>query len=45
MQWQSGHWRCNSCSILSADFNGNGRVDIGDAAKIAYYLVGKIDKL
>jgi len=27
---------------LSADFNGNGRVD---AAKIAYYVVGKISDL
>ena len=28
-----------------ADFNGNGRVDIGDLAKIAYYLIGKISEL
>ena len=28
-----------------ADFKGNGRVDIGDAAKIAYYLVGKVSEL
>jgi len=28
-----------------ADFNGNGRVDVGDLAKIAYYPIGKIDKL
>ncbi|MFQ6118388.1 MAG: hypothetical protein ACE5KE_00720, partial [Methanosarcinales archaeon] len=27
------------------DFNQNGRVDIGDAAKIAYYLVDKINSL
>jgi hypothetical protein len=30
---------------LAADFNGNGAVDIGDAAKIAYYFVGKIEAL
>jgi hypothetical protein len=29
----------------AADFNGNGKVDIGDAAKIACYLVGKIPAL
>ena len=28
-----------------ADFNENGQVDIGDVAKIAYYLAGKINKL
>jgi hypothetical protein len=30
---------------LKADFNGNGRVDIGDLAKIAYYMLEKIDRL
>jgi hypothetical protein len=30
---------------LAADFNENGAVDIGDAAKIAYYFVGKIGEL
>ena len=29
----------------AADFNGNGAVDIGDAAKIACYFVGKIPAL
>jgi len=29
----------------AADFNGNGAVDIGDAAKIAYYFVGKVPAL
>ena len=29
----------------AADFNGNGVVDIGDAAKIAYYFVGKVEAL
>jgi hypothetical protein len=29
----------------AADFNGNGAVDIGDAAKIAYYFVEKIPAL
>jgi hypothetical protein len=29
----------------AADFNGNGAVDIGDAAKIACYFVGKIATL
>jgi len=31
--------------ITAADFNHNGRIDIGDAAKIAYYYVGKISTL
>lgn len=30
---------------LGTDFNGNDRVDIGDAAKIAHYLVGKVSEL
>ena len=30
---------------LGADFNGNGAVDIGDAAKIAYFFVGKVGAL
>jgi len=30
---------------LNADFNGNGRVDVGDAAKIAFYLAGKVSEL
>ena len=30
---------------LAADFNQNGKVDIGDAAKIAYFFVGKIEAL
>ena len=29
----------------AADFNQNGKVDIGDAAKIACYFVGKIGEL
>ena len=33
-------------SILpDADFNNNGRVDVGDASKIAWYIVGKITEL
>ncbi|MDD5025326.1 MAG: hypothetical protein PHN79_09515 [Methanoregula sp.] len=28
-----------------ADFNNNGRVDVGDASKIAWYIVGKITEL
>jgi len=30
---------------MNADFNGNGRVDIGDAAKIACYLAGKVSEI
>jgi len=29
----------------AADFNNNSRVDIGDASKIAYFLVGKVSEL
>jgi len=28
-----------------ADFNNNGRVDIGDAAKISFYLAQKVSEL
>jgi len=31
--------------IPDADFNNNGRIDVGDATKIARYLVGKIREL
>jgi hypothetical protein len=31
--------------VPDADFNNNGIVDIGDAAKIAYFVVGKIAEL
>jgi hypothetical protein len=30
---------------MEADFNGDGKVDAADAAKIAYYYVGKITSL
>ena len=30
---------------LRADFNNYGRVDIGDLAKMAYYLLGKVQEL
>ncbi len=30
---------------LAADFNNNGRIDIGNLAKIAYYLLGRINNL
>jgi len=30
---------------LLADFNQNGVVDIGDAAKVAYFVVGRIGEL
>ena len=30
--------------LIRADFNKNGRVDIGDASKIACYVAGKTDK-
>ena len=30
---------------LNADFNENGRVDIGDVAKIAFYLAGEESEL
>jgi hypothetical protein len=30
---------------MAADFNGNGRVDTGDAAVIAWYFVGKTGTL
>jgi hypothetical protein len=30
---------------LTGDFNNNGRVDIGDASKIAFYLAGKVSEL
>ncbi|MFQ6072817.1 MAG: hypothetical protein ACE5KT_08990 [Methanosarcinales archaeon] len=33
------------CHVLRGDFNHNGRIDIGDVTKLAYYLVGKIDSL
>ncbi|MFQ6071758.1 MAG: hypothetical protein ACE5KT_03520 [Methanosarcinales archaeon] len=33
------------CPVLRGDFNHNGRIDIGDVTKLAYYLVGKIDSL
>ncbi|MDD5025329.1 MAG: hypothetical protein PHN79_09530 [Methanoregula sp.] len=33
-------------SILpDVDFNNNGRVDVGDASKIAWYIVGEITEL
>ena len=32
-------------SALKGDFNNNNRVDIGDAAKISFYLAGKVDGL
>jgi len=30
-----------SINTIKGDFNGNGVVDIGDAVKISYYLVGR----
>ena len=30
---------------IKGDFNNNGRVDIGDIAKVAFYLAGKVDEL
>jgi len=32
-------------SSLKGDLNDNGRIDIGDASKIAYFLVGKVSEL
>jgi len=31
--------------VKYCDFNNNSRVDIGDASKFAYFLVGKVDEL
>jgi len=31
--------------VPDADFNNNGRVDVGDASKIAWYIVRKITEL
>ncbi|EHQ35180.1 hypothetical protein Metlim_1066 [Methanoplanus limicola DSM 2279] len=31
--------------LPEADFNGNGCVDVGDSAKIAWYFVKKINQL
>ena len=29
---------------IKGDFNGNGRIDIGDIARVAYMIIGKIPK-
>ena len=40
-----GIFTIDADSHVKGDFNDNGRVDIGDAAKIAFYLAGKVSEL